>query len=113
MSPTDAVTEPGHEVIMPAVVTVSPDGARAAVAEAAHGTPRDGLRRTVSWADAQPDKDKSVGLVAVREFEPRCARAAGAHARRSCAEPRPCPPSEAGDTEDGYANSRKGCCTVQ
>ena len=35
------------------------------------------LRRTVSWADAQPDKGKS--LVAVREFEPRRAVARAAY----------------------------------
>jgi hypothetical protein len=41
--------------------------AQPAVAEPPAAKPR--LRRTVSWADAQPDK--SLGLVAVREFEPR------------------------------------------
>jgi hypothetical protein len=109
-------TGPGHAGSKPS--GGSPDGARTAVAEG--DTPREGgLRRTVSWADAQPDKDKSVGLVAVREFEPRCARLP-ARARIPRALSSGCAPgcdSEAGDTEDGYGayngNRKGGCCIVQ
>jgi hypothetical protein len=43
-------------------------------AEAATRGPTGRLRRTVSWADTQPDK--AQGLFAVREFEPRCGRRA-------------------------------------
>ena len=55
------------------------------------------LRRTVSWADAHPDKAHS--LVAVREFEPRCGR--GAAGSRTAARARqraePCaPPTQRG-----------------
>ena len=71
-APVTSAMDPGHAPRLPTDTSGSPDGARAAVAEGE--TPREGLRRTVSWADAQPDKDKSVGLVAVREFEPRCER---------------------------------------
>ena len=116
-APVTGAMDPGHATRSPTDASGSLDGARAAAVEGE--TPREGLRRTVSWADAQPDKDKSVGLVAVREFEPRYAHRIGRARAILRAEPSPMlrlTRSEAGDTEDGYGaygNNRKGCCSVQ
>lgn len=63
-------------------------------------------RRSVSWADNQPE-GRTVVLVAVREFEPR--RDARPRCTSSGADPRhsETEDSEAGDTHRG------GCCTLQ
>lgn len=65
-------------------------------------------RRSVSWADAQPD-GKAVVLVAVREFEPRCAHSFVT--AKTVAEIRS---SETDDSEanDGQRKHVSGCCVV-
>lgn len=66
-TPPEASPDSVHESSPGAVATKAPPSG----ALEAQGSPlvRERLRRTVSWADAQPDK--SACLVAVREFEPR------------------------------------------
>jgi hypothetical protein len=91
MSGASAQTPPPQQRAVDADDTpaeVSPDNAHAAepmaepvkASEEVHARPGGRMRRTVSWADAQPDK--SLGLVAVREFEPRCEAAARCRCRR-------------------------------